>query len=632
MKVLRGDFGLGDWHVSPSRNSMACGARRVKVKHKSMAVLQCLAKAGGEVVPRNEILDTVWPGMDVSDDVVTQSVVELRKAFDDDVKAPRFIETVPRMGFRLATEPRPVASAGAREVRWALIAAGAAVLVIAVSLFVGYGPADRQRAIELPELRSVAVLPFENLSPDPENDYLADGLTEEIRSLLAQVDGLRVIGRSSSRAAAEADHDAMSVGDRLRVATVLEGTVRHNQDRLRVSLHMIDTGDGTAIWSGTYERIVGDVFTLQDEIAAAVVDGLRLHVSAVPTRNVPTTSPQAYDLYLRAKSATHKFAWFEAEELLRSAINLDPAFAEAFELLAFVYYSAAGSIYSATESQVLVGEAARRAVELNPELVYAPVMAAATSMGADYRRGSLAAVQAALDSHPHEPTLLELYTWLLTEMGYLDEAMGSAQRYLAVDPLAQQANSHMATALYALGKVDDALAVDLLAKGGGKQLNIWTWTFFGMLVAERRDDEAAAALQAWLDERDFPERNLAAQLIREARSRTGGIAALDAAVVKLLQHLEADRSFDWSEEVLSLYLYFGYLDRYFELLMATGPSDQTWHYAGIHAWRGTVFRRSGYTAHPGFRELARLLSIDDVWDDRGAPDFCSLENGDWTCR
>jgi len=631
MKSLQGDFHLGQWEVSPSRNALASGRRRLTIKHKSMAVLQRLADADGEVVTRNDLLDSVWPGMEVSDDVLTQSIVELRKAFSDDVKAPQYIETVPKIGFRLIAEVRRTGDEGTSRIRWPAIIVAAALTLLVVGLFQAFRYSDRQRVIDLPDRPSIAVLPFENLSLEPENAYLADGLTEEIRTLLAEVNGLKVIARSSSRVATASDRDAMRVGSRLGVATVLEGTVRRHQDELRITLHLIDTADGSSIWSNKYERVVGDVFALQEEIAAAVLEALQFQVQIVPSRGVPTDTPEAYALYLKGKAASNRFEWVEAEQLLRRALVFDPQFAQAYELLSFIYYSSVGSLYSAAETQVLVGDAARRAADLDAGLAYAQVMYSATLMGPDYRRGSLAAVQAALEKRPSDPGLLEMQTWLLTEMGYLDEALRSAQRYFAVDPLAQLANSHLATAYYSLGQVEDALAVDLFAKEGGDQLNYWTWTFLGMLIAERRDDDAALAMQAWLNRRNFPEPNFAAQLIRDARDPNNGLAALDAAAEKMISNLSSDRSFDWSEEVLSLYLYFGYLDRYFELLMKTEPTDQMWHYAGIHAWRGVVFRHKGYTAHPGFRDLARLLSIDDVWDARGAPDFCSRDNHHWVC-
>ncbi len=173
------DFRIGDWQVSPKLNSVCRNGQTVSVKLKSMAVLTCLADADGEVLSRNDIMDTVWPGMTVTDDVLTQSIVELRKAFDDDAKNPGVIETIPRVGFRLVATVTPIddisvaLESSSRRIRPGWFAVPAAIVAgVALWFVVAWQLDERNPVIYVEERLSIAVLPFVNMSADPENDDL----------------------------------------------------------------------------------------------------------------------------------------------------------------------------------------------------------------------------------------------------------------------------------------------------------------------------------------------------------------------------------------------------------------------------------------------------------------------------
>ncbi len=153
------------------------------------------------------------------------------------------------------------------------------------------------------ERQSIAVLPFVNMSPDPDQEYFSDGLSEEILNLLAKIPELKVIGRTSSFAFKGKNEDLRIIGEALGVNTLLEGSVRKSGDRVRITAQLIDVSDASHIWSETYNRTLDDIFAVQDDVAAAIIDAMQIHVSAIPTRGRPTENTVAYALLLKARGS-----------------------------------------------------------------------------------------------------------------------------------------------------------------------------------------------------------------------------------------------------------------------------------------------------------------------------------------
>ncbi len=188
-----------------------------------------------------------------------------------------------------------------------------------------------------PVEKSIAVLPFVNMSDDAGNEYFSDGLSEEILNLLAKIPELKVIARTSSFAFKGQTGDIRGIGQQLGVKTLLEGSVRKSGERVRITAQLIDVSDGAHIWSETYDRTITDIFAVQDDVAAAIIDALQIHVSANPARGRPTESTEAYALFLKARASLNSGETGDAEEFVLRAIELDPKFAEAHELLAYCY-------------------------------------------------------------------------------------------------------------------------------------------------------------------------------------------------------------------------------------------------------------------------------------------------------
>jgi TolB-like protein len=497
--------------------------------------------------------------------------------------------------------------------------------VIIVLLIIAVSWLAYEKTIVAPALdNSIAVLPFANMSDDPDNEYFSDGMSEEILNLLAKMPGLKVIGRTSSFAFKGRNEDLRVIGQTLGVSTVLEGSVRTSGDQVRITAQLIDVSNGAHIWSETYNRTLSDIFAVQDSVAAAIIDALQIHVGTLPSRGRPTESPAAYALFLKSRAAVNVFEWREAESLLLQATELDSNFAEAYELLAYAYWGLTPWAIEAVEAQELTSEAAAKAIAIDSELVLANALHQAAIFGPNIRSRKLAAFESAARKQPDNPWILDLLVFSLAENGYLAESLRMAERYVELDPLSLTAIAYLPLALHAVGRTEDAIASMEIVNRSNTSPNFMTWSIDGINLVEHRD--AAAIAQFELHARqNGSDSSWIREMVNEARDPVSGQAHLDRYRTQFLSLMsEAD--------VVSMYLFFGFLDRYFELIFASEPSPSTWHAAGLHLWRGNIFHRTGFTAHPRYVELARSLGIVESWEQRGPPDFCEKVDGQWVCE
>jgi len=501
------------------------------------------------------------------------------------------------------------------------------VIIVLLIIAVGWLVYDKTNVAPVLE-NSIAVLPFVNMSPDPEQEYFSDGLSEEILNLLARIPDLKVIARTSSFSFKGKNEDVRNIGEALGVKAVLEGSVRKSGERVRITAQLVDVSDGTHIWSESYDRTMTDIFVVQDDVAAAIIEALQIHVGTMPTRGRPTENPEAYALFLRARAAVNVFEWQDAEVLLMEAIGLDPDFAEAYEMLVFTYWNMGGD----AEAQKLIGETAAKAIALNPDLVLAQTLYQATLFGPYSHLRTLEAYERAAREQPDNPWILEGLVYLLTEYGYLEEALRVAERYVELDPLSLSAPSHWAATLYAVGRTSEAVAAIEFANQLDLDPDYWKWTIEGFNLVENRDDTAIAHFESWLQQHDYPDATWFRELVIGAGDPESGQAYLDRRIPQIVASMAEDDELNWQRGLTSLYLYFGFLDRYFELILATELGDTTWHYAGTYIWRGTIFRRLGFTAHPSYLEVAELMGIIHIWEQRGPPDFCEKVDSEWICE
>ena len=480
-----------------------------------------------------------------------------------------------------------------------------------------------------PVKRSIAVLPFVNMSSDPEQEYFSDGLTEEILNLLAKIRDLKVIGRTSSFAFKGKNEDLRGIGQSLGVNTVLEGSVRKSGERVRITAQLIDVADGAHIWSETYDRTITDIFAVQDDVAAAIIDALQIHVGTNPTRGRPTQNTEAYGLFLKARVSLYSGKLRDAEELVLSAIELDPKFAEAYELLAYCYWNLCGSGFKAAEGQKLMGEAAAKALALDPDLAFAQALYQSGNIETYSYLREIEALERGVRQQSSNPALLETMSWDLLEAGYLQDALGVAERFVQLDPLSPAANARLAEALYAVGRTSESLAaLDFSLQLGNDSAQ---WNIGEMHLAEKQDDIAIAHFEAVLEQGGLPS-NWVRELVTGARDPATGRAYLDRHIPQIVASVPEEAAINMQDNLAAWYLHFGFLDRYFEQILDLDLTDSVWTDADIPVWRGTVFRRSGFTAHPKYLEIARSIGIIEVWEQRGPPDFCEKVGDQWVCE
>ncbi len=347
-------YRVGDLVVDSARASVCRDGVEIPLPKLSFDLLIACIEAAPAIVSIDELMSRVWPGLVVSPETVSQRVKLLRDALGDDPKSPRYIAGVRLRGYRLVASVQPLASADAAMEPAAprpwLTASRTIVLACAVFIAALAGvafwyasrdiPAQPAQARATSAVRSVAVLPFENLSTAADGELLAFGIPEAILHQLANVPELLVIARTSSFAFAGANEDAREVGRKLDARFLLEGSVQRDTQRLRITAQLVDSQTGAHLWSMRFDRTPRDVFAMQDEIALAVARALQLSLDPAVTEKLTgssTANLDAYLAYLQGRAVLAKWRVADLDEAVThfsQAIRLDPAFAPAYVDLA----------------------------------------------------------------------------------------------------------------------------------------------------------------------------------------------------------------------------------------------------------------------------------------------------------
>ena len=340
---------FGDYRFDLNSERLWSGREEIRLTPKAAAVLKVLLTHAGQPVSKEDLFDSVWSGTAVSDDALTSCIQELRRALVDDAKQPRFIETRHRRGYRF---------------------------VASLSSTTPEGVANTQSSSDI---FAIAVLPFVDMSPNRDQDYLCEGLAEELINALTQIDGLRVAARTASFQFRSAGADVRDVGRRLNVETLLEGSVRKADNRLRVTVQLIEVASGYHRWSQRFDRTLDDVFAIQDEIAESVATSLRGHVLSRREKQAlarPHTEAAAYEYYLRGRQHLPRMTQPDLDtsrEMFLRAIDVDADYAPAWASLAAVHATLYEWFGSKDDDLKRAEEASLRALQLGPDLAEAHV-------------------------------------------------------------------------------------------------------------------------------------------------------------------------------------------------------------------------------------------------------------------
>jgi TolB-like protein/DNA-binding winged helix-turn-helix (wHTH) protein len=505
---LNSGFLLGDQYVEPASCSILTADGEIRIEPKVMDVLVLMARHAGQVVSREEFIQSVWNGTFVTDEVLSRCVYRLRQALGDDTKKPRFIETVSKRGYRLiapvrestttmvAAEPEvdklPLESIPQQRLipesvyqhlitrdylYWILSAAAVCVSVVIYLFHATGGPqqevSDRDVGVDNAVFayqqaqetnNSIAILPFVNMSGNPENDYFCDGISEELIGMLAKIPSLKVVARTSSFEFKDKGMDVRRVAQQLGVNNLLEGSVRLAGNHIRVSAQLIDARTGYHLWSNTFDSQFEDVFTVQSMIADAIVRALKVSLEAdeggppITNRIAPTTNMTAYRYYLqglyhwkrRGEPAIRK-----SIDLFKAAIEHDPAFAQPYQALSTSYLVL--PFYSRESQEDAFAQAetmARKALELDPSLGQAHAVLAFISLKRWDWATAYHEFELAFAAAPNDPTIHQWYSEFLSYVGYIDASVTEALRARELDPVSPVVNDRLGVAYLWSGEYD----------------------------------------------------------------------------------------------------------------------------------------------------------------------------------
>jgi len=461
---------------------------------------------------------------------------------------------------KLQTAPKTATSATARGRRRIVVAVGVLVAVLAVAAAFWLRRAGRGSAGGTP---SIAVLPFVDMSSEKNQEYFSDGLAEELLNDLAKIQGLRVAARTSSFQFKGKNEDLRTVGEKLNVGAILEGSVRKQGSRVRITAQLIKVGDGFHLWSETYDREMNDIFAVQEEIARAVAGSLKVALlgGKTATPSARGTNADAYNAYLQGEYFLKRHGKENLEKSIgyyEQAIKLDSGYAPAWVGLAAARSDQADRGYLPVEEGYRKArEAAERALALDANLAEAHAAMGGIKMSYDWDwAGADASYQRALTLEPGNAKFIRNAGMLAKTLGRLDEALAQDRRAAELDPLSVPAHNTLGIAAYYAGRQEEAAAAFKKALELNPEFP-GTHTDLGQVyLAQRHPQEALAEM-----ERE-PEPALRLQGQALAYHALGRKKESDAALAELIAKYHADAAF----QIAEVYAFRGEADRAFEWL------------------------------------------------------------------
>lgn len=460
---------------------------KLRLQEQPFRILAMLLERPGETVTREELRNRLWPAETFVDfdHGLNKAVNRIRDALGDSATNPRFVETVARRGYRFIADvavvegapgagreapagevvraddapPSPVG--GRRRYPWTIGGVALALAAIAVAWTL------QSRAPQPGPIRSLAVLPLENLSGDDSQEYFADGMTDELIATLGQISALRVISRTSVMPYKRARKPLPQIAHELNVDAVIEGTVLRSGDQVRITAQLIEARDDKHLWSDSYDGDLRDTLTLQNKVAKAIADQIRIslnpHEQATLTHAKPV-DPEAYEAYLKGRYFWNKRTSDDlkkAVDYFNRAIERDPAYAQAYAGLADTYALLGDweyGVLAPREALPRAKAAAVKALQLDNTLGEAHTSLAFSLDGFDWDLTSAdAEFRRALDLNPGYATAHHWYAWHLSLSRRLNEAIAEMKRAQSLDPLSLIINADLAELLLIANLTDESI-------------------------------------------------------------------------------------------------------------------------------------------------------------------------------
>jgi len=475
----------------------------IRLRPQAAKVLTILVERGGELVSREELRQQIW-GRETFVDFehsLNLCVREIRAALDDDADSPRFVETLPRRGYRfIAPLEKPVAPTKTVWSRWAVIPALLVIIGVVLGMVAPTRWGERMLGTSRGPVHTIAVLPLQNLSGDAAQDYFADGITETLTTDLARMESLQVISRTSTMQYKTTKKTLPVIARDLKADAIVEGSVQRSGNRVRITAQLVRAATDNHLWAETYERDLKDILPLQDEIASSIAQEIETRLGgpkpAEPTKAVDV-SAEAYETYLRANYYLDKFDLQKSIEYYNQAIKLAPNYAPIYAHMANSYFFL-GFFNSLPprEAWGKVKEAGTLAVEKDDRLPEAHGALALAKLHYDWDfAGAEAEFKRALQLNPNDADIRHEYAHYLMAMGRVAESQAESQRAVELDPMGDGLNSCLCWHSFAARDYEESerLAKHYLAS---QPDDPWEHTILGWTYEQlRMPDEAISELK-----------------------------------------------------------------------------------------------------------------------------------------
>jgi TolB-like protein/DNA-binding winged helix-turn-helix (wHTH) protein/Tfp pilus assembly protein PilF len=601
---------FGTYEVCLHSGEVRKAGLRIRVQRQPLKLLEILLEHPGEVVTREQLRSRVWPNESFRDfdQALNIAIGKLRSALGDSTENPRFIETLPKRGYRFiadvsildpdARPKRPESSArdlpGSQENKTepghTLQGAGLAVtpkrrlwltrrvtvaLALVLSLLIFFAWLFRSSGRTPAGIRSLAVLPLESLSGDASQNYFADGMTDELITDLAQISALRVISRTSVMAYKGARKPLPQIARELNVDAMVEGTVLRSGDQVRITAQLIEASTDKHLWSQSYEGELRDTLALQNRVAGAIADQIRISLTPqeqTALKNAKVVNPEAYESYLKGRYFWNKRTadgFKVALAYFNQAIEQDPKYAQAYSGLADTYVLLGDweyGVMAPKEAYPKAKAAATKALELDNTLSDAHTSLASLGMFDWDWQSAGKEFQRAIELNPGYATAHQWYAWHLNLLGRQREAIAEIRKAESLDPLSLIISADTADILFVARRYDESIQQSRKTLEMDPNFAIAHFELSQAYLQKRMYSEAIAELQRAIElsggSTTFTSnlayayavserRNEAVKILNDLTSRSNGSS--DAAEIALIHAGlgEKDQAMAWLEKAFS---------------------------------------------------------------------------------
>jgi len=512
-------YEFGPFRMDPSEGLLLRDGQPIPLAPKAFEALLLLLESSGHLIEKEVLMQKLWPNSFVEDANLSKYIFTLRQALGDGEVGQKYIETVPKRGYRFVAPVQKLAAESVEQApaemlsrvgeeaktvtpttRWRVALVGAVLAATAVALVLWLFPGEwRARlfgSLARP-VRTIVVLPLQNLSGDTAQDYFADGMTEALTTDLARIESLQVISRTSAIQYKAAKKSLPAIAGELHADAVVEGSVQRSGSRIRVTAQLVRASDDRHLWADTYERDFRDVLALEDEVASDIAKQIESRLGGpkpAPPPKIQAVNPEAYENYLRANDYFDSFDLQKSIEYYHQAIKLDPNYAPAYAHMAEAYaFLAFFGTVSPSEGWGKAKEAASLAVQKDERLPEGHGALALVKLHYDWDfAGAEQEFKRALELNPSDADVRHEHAHYLMAMGRLAESQAESRRAVELDPVGDGLNSCLCWHSFAARDYDEA--VRLAAKFLKSQPDDpWERTILGWTYEQKRMPEQAVA-------------------------------------------------------------------------------------------------------------------------------------------